>query len=110
MADKLYMVQAGENLKSIATAQLGDESRWQELAHLNSLSLPYFVSPGLLILVPDAGNTALEVITDAIIEGGAPAVPDKGNAALPETDFKLSPAELGFLMGGVALLWWYLSK
>ena len=100
MADKLYMVQAGENLKSIARDQLGAELRWQELAFVNSLSHPYMITPGQLLLLPSV-DSPLEIV----VSGGSKALPDKGNAPTP-AKLKLSPAELALVFGGVALLWW----
>lgn len=105
MANKLYQVQAGDTLRKIALAQLGEEPRWQEIAFINSLSQPYIIYPGQLIMVPALDQPPMEVV---IKEYAKP--PDTDNAAAPEVDFKLSPAELGLLAGGVFLLWWVVSR
>ena len=105
MANKLYMVQTGETLKSIARDQLREEPRWQELAFINSLEKPYFVSPGQLILIPGTGDKPLEIV---IREQGE--TPDKGGAAAPGVDFELSPAELGLLVGGAVFLIWWVNR
>lgn len=104
MANKLYQVQTGETLKSIAKDHLGDEPRWQEIAYINSLTQPYFISPGQLILLPD-DDQPLELVVSAPI-----ATADRNSAVSPEANFKLSPAELGLLVGGVVFLWWILSR
>lgn len=104
MANKLYQVQQGETLKSIAIGRFKDESRWQEIAYINSLSQPYFVTPGQLILLPD-NSQPLEIV---IKEYGD--APDKSSAASPEVDLKLSPAELGLFVGGVVFLWWLMTR
>ena len=100
MTKRLYMVQASETLKSIAGSQLGEESRWQELAYINSLEQPYYVSPGQLILLP-SDDQPLEIVIKKYGQA-----PQESDAALPKVDLQLSPAELGLLAGGVVFLWW----
>lgn len=100
MAKRLYMVQTGETLKSIAVSQLDEEARWQELAYINSLKHPYFITPGQLLLLPD-NDQPLELVVTAPIEKS-----NTGNAVDTAVDFKLSPAELGLLLGGVVFVWW----
>lgn len=94
----------GETLKSIALDQLGDESRWQELAFINSLSQPYFVAPGQLILLP-SGDEPLEIV---IKEYGE--TPVKSSAAVPGANLTLSPAELWLLAGGAAFVLWLVLR
>lgn len=102
MAKELYQVQPGDTLISIARDKLREEPRWQEIAYINSLSQPYIIYPGQLIMLPSLDEPLEFVITAPI------AKPD--DAATPKVDFKLSPAELGLLVGGVALLWWAVTR
>ena len=100
MAKRLYMVQMGETLKSIAISQLAEENRWQELAYINSLKHPYFITPGQLILLPD-NEQPLELVVTAPVKAS-----NADDAVDTAVDFKLSPAELGLLVGGVVFVWW----
>lgn len=102
MAKQLYQVQPGDTLISIAKARLGEEPRWQEIAYINNLSQPYIIYPGQLIMLPSLDEPLEFVITAPI------AQPD--NAATPEVDFKLSPAEFGLLAGGVVLFFWIMMR
>lgn len=96
MAKKLYQVQAGETLKSIARDRLGEESRWAELAYINSLTPPYFVSPGTLLLLPSDGDPLEVVITKG------QEAPERAG---PPTPVLLSPAEWMVFGAGAFLLW-----
>ncbi len=104
MAKQLYQVQSGDTLISIARDKLGEQPRWQEIAYINSLSQPYIIYPGQLIMLPSLDEPLEFVITAPV------AQPDKDNAATPEVDFKLSPAEFGLLAGGVVLFFWMMMR
>jgi uncharacterized repeat protein (TIGR01451 family) len=47
-----YLVRDGDSLSTIATAQLGKERRWVDIAELNGLEPPYTVQPGTRIKLP----------------------------------------------------------
>lgn len=95
MAKRLYQVQGGETLKSIARDRLADESRWAELAYINSLDAPYFVAPGTLLLLPADNGEIVVTVT----KGQEPE-----RASRPAADFLLSPAEWTLLAAGVFFL------
>ncbi len=96
MAKRLYQSKAGESLKSIAATQLGDESRWQELAYINSIEYPYMLKPGQLVLVPENGAPLAVQITEY---GGRERRP------APVSSAALSPANWALLAVGAVLLW-----
>jgi len=97
MAKRLYQLRNGETLKTVAKSQLGDESRWSELAYINSLNHPYFVTPGQLILVPDDTDPLEVVVTTGTT---APT------ATPPAVAFDLSPTQWGLVAAGVVLIAW----
>jgi nucleoid-associated protein YgaU len=47
-----YKVQKGDTLYSIARKELGNASRWKELASLNSLQKPYVIKVGQELKLP----------------------------------------------------------
>ncbi len=49
-----YIVKQGDSLSRIALRELGDESRWKELATLNQLADPDKIYIGQRITLPDA--------------------------------------------------------
>lgn len=51
-----YTVQSGDCLWAIARDQLGDSSRWPEIANLNNLGSPYLIYPGNVLTLPDGGG------------------------------------------------------
>ena len=61
MAKKIYKVASGDTLTKIATSLLGDKERWQEIAYINSLSTPYVIFPGQILLIPD-DDSELEIL------------------------------------------------
>lgn len=97
MAKRLHQVRAGETLKSLALGVLGEEDRWQEIAYINSLSYPYMLKPGELILIPENG-APLEVV---ITKGQPPPV-----SAANEP----SPAEWAALAVGAVLIYMAWSR
>lgn len=54
VADKTYVVQAGDTLTSIARAQLGSTARWKEIQTLNKLTDPNRVVEGMTLKLPPA--------------------------------------------------------
>ena len=51
-AGRTYTVRKGDNLTKIAAAQLGNGSRWRELAQLNALRDPNRIYPGQVLKLP----------------------------------------------------------
>lgn len=47
-----YIVQGGDNLRKIAVEELGDESRWLEIATLNNIKKPYAIIQGQILKLP----------------------------------------------------------
>ena len=43
--DTIYTVKSGESLSSIARDVMGKMERWKEIAFINGLSHPYFITP-----------------------------------------------------------------
>lgn len=55
---RLHHVGPGETIDRIAAAQLGDPTRWRELADANGLDNPFAVPPGATLVVPDVRGVA----------------------------------------------------
>ena len=49
---KTYTVKAGDSLSKIARDELGDMSRWKEIASLNGISSPYTIYPNQKLKLP----------------------------------------------------------
>ena len=79
MAKRLYKVTSGDSLSKIAVNLLGDKERWQEIAYINSLSSPYVIFPGQILLIPD-DSSELEIM---VTKGQAP--PSQGAPQAPGT-------------------------
>lgn len=77
---KIYRVQSGESLSSIARDILGDIDEWPVLAYVNSIQYPYWIKPGQILQLPRTDEVILEVYP-------LPEV-----AAKPTTKFATSPA------------------
>ena len=94
MAKINYTVKAGENLSIIARDQLGDITRWNEIAYINSIPSPYVIKPGQIILLPDDSQ---EMQVTVIKKPGAPG---------PAINAEIPPAMLVILLTlGAAVLW-----
>ena len=105
MGKRLYQVQPGDTLRSIATAQQGDEDRWQEIAYHNSLSHPYFIRPGQILLLAD--DEPLEIV----VTGGKEKQPGtKQRAPAGDGHETLSPANLIVLAGVAVVVWWMATR
>lgn len=91
MAKKLYTVQRGDSLSIIARDQLGDISRWREIAYINSLSAPYVIQPGQLILLPVDDFPLQVTVTEGVPQ------PTNGAAASKTAGFEVTPATLAIL-------------
>ena len=72
MAQKLYTVQAGDYLRKIAIEQLGDQSRWSEIAYINELSHPYIIRTNQILLLPNNDEPLQVVITKGIRDDSQP--------------------------------------
>jgi len=103
MAKRSYTVQAGESLSIIARDELGDISRWPEVAYINSISAPYTIFPGQNILLPVDGDP----LTFAITEYGPPP---NGTVAEKKAAFELTPATLAIGLAIVAVFLFMDSK
>ena len=47
-----YIVRDGDTLVTIAARQLGDFTLWHELARMNDLRDPLYVTPGQILRLP----------------------------------------------------------
>ncbi|MBW3605389.1 MAG: LysM peptidoglycan-binding domain-containing protein [Actinobacteria bacterium] len=50
---RLHHVQPGETIDRIAATQLGDPTRWRELAEANGIDDPLTIPPSAVLIVPD---------------------------------------------------------
>lgn len=48
----MYTVKRGDSLSKIAQEQLGDASRWPEIAQINAISNPDLIHPGQQLRLP----------------------------------------------------------
>ncbi len=96
MAKRNYWVKEGDSLSIIARDELNDLSRWQEIAYINSISAPYTIFPGQLILLPVENGLDIE-----ITEFGEPPAPN-GPAAPPKPAFQIEPTTLAMI--GIAVV------
>lgn len=66
-----YVVQKGDSLRKIALQQLGDESKWRELADLNGIKEPFGVNLGAKIILRKSVSSkpALINISDDAVSG-----------------------------------------
>ncbi len=85
---RFYTVKSGESLTIIARDQLGELSRWRELAYINEIASPYTIYPGQTILLPVDTHPLQVTVTE-----GVPA-PTDGAAATKKAAFELTPATL----------------
>lgn len=102
MAAKLYTVRAGDSLSAIARDQLGDMSRWPEIAYMNSISAPYTIQPGQLLQIPADAGPLVVTVTE-----GVPA-PTNGGGEPKAAAFEFSPATLaivGIIAVAVFFMW-----
>lgn len=72
---KSLVLQQGEDLRAIATRELGDAARWAEIARLNNLRLPFIVRSW----------RPADRLPHTLIWGDPLLVPWPSNAALPPT-------------------------
>lgn len=91
MAKKLYTVQRGDSLSIIARDQLGDMSRWREIAYINSLSAPYVIQPGQALLLPVDDFPLQVTVTEGVPQ------PTDGAAAPKAAAFEVTPTTLAIL-------------
>lgn len=106
MAKKLYQVKGGDTLRNIAQRILGDESRWQELAYINSLSQPYIIKAGQVLMVP-SNDEPIEIL----VEKGQKPVGPPAPARLPgPTAPATDPFMLYAMLAIGAAAWWILSS
>jgi len=61
METKIYQVQSGESLSSIARDVLGDIEQWPTLAYVNSIQHPYWIKPGQILQLPRSDEVILNV-------------------------------------------------
>ncbi len=54
-----YTVQSGDTLSQIARRELGDASRWSEIAKLNDLKPPYSIKVGQRLALPSEGSSSI---------------------------------------------------
>jgi phage baseplate assembly protein W len=98
---KSLTLQQGEDLRAIATRELGDATRWVEIARLNNLRLPFLV----------ASWHPTDRLPHTLIWGDTLLIPWPDNAALPPTlvsthgtDLILSQGHLQTAEGDLALV------
>jgi|GEM_PF-1905606 len=67
---KVHIVSRGETLSKIAAEQLGDASRWREIAELNSISNPSAINVGQELRLPaDAVGASSGATVPQIVDG-----------------------------------------
>lgn len=88
---RLYQAQGGDTLQSLAKTLLGDRSRWQELAYINGLEHPYWLTPGTVLQIPD-DTQPLEIL---VTKGTAP--PPAQPASMPAFGWPAAAAILALL-------------
>lgn len=102
MAKRAYIVQAGDSLSIIARDELGELSRWREIAYINSISAPYTIQPGQVISLPvDTGGLPI-TITDYA------RPPTNGDGEPKQAAFEFSPATIaiaGIIAVAVFFMW-----
>ncbi len=60
----IYIVKKGDTLSAIAKRELGDASRWPELAALNSIPNPDLIYPGQEIKLPGSSGGLVSTVAD----------------------------------------------
>lgn len=88
-----YTVVAGDSLSRIARDQLGDLTRWPEIARLNHLSAPYIIFPNQTLQLPDAA-----------------ALPAPGGVTPQDLGTWLSNPWLWFSLAAAGGVWWWWRK
>ena len=82
MANKTYVVRAGDSLSKIARDVLGDINRWREIALLNAIASPYTIYVGEVLTLPASiTQNETRVFTDGT----------QITATLPAVDPGISP-------------------
>lgn len=98
-----YTVRSGDTLSGIAQSQLGDATRYLELATINGISAPYTIYPGQVLQLP--GTVAAPAATAvATVPATTPASSTAAAGALTATPASSSPA-----ISGLAS-WWSANK
>lgn len=59
-----YIVQPGDSLWRIAHAELGNGSKWQQIAHTNGINSPYHLFAGQELIIRQSSNVGLHVQQD----------------------------------------------
>lgn len=106
-----YSVRDGDTLGRIAAGQLGDGSRWPEIARLNNLRSPYSVRVGQKLALPDSPASAAASDTPRPAGAVSPPVPAPSRAS-PPVAATMQPAAAsdasgygkGFLVASIGLL------
>lgn len=88
-----YVVRAGDTLFGIATRELGEPSRWMEIARANNITPPYPLRLGQTIDLPDTGSVIRN--DSAVREDSSPGVspdsPELINTDIPDTGILFHP-------------------
>lgn len=82
-------LQQGEDLRAIATRELGDATRWVEIARLNDLRLPFLV----------ASWHPADRLPHTLIWGDPILIPWPSNASLPPTIVSTHGRDLALVAG-----------
>ena len=114
-----YIVRDGDTLAKIARQRLGNESRWQEIAQLNGLSMPYKLKTGQKLRLPDGAVASnLKDETEKVAPANAPAKSETGPTAVAVMGIALMiAAGIAHLFGTILFLaaafrqsiWWFLG-
>ena len=102
MAKEIYIVQTNDSLSQIAIDELGDMSRWQEIAYINSIKEPYTIYPGQKLLLPEFGKPLAIEITEYAKDSQA--------APVREASIVFNPATVALIVAGAALLFFLEKK
>ena len=64
-----YTVRSGDSLERIARRELGNASRWRDVAKLNGISDPNLVRVGQVLTLPQAGKAAAKPAAQKVAKG-----------------------------------------
>lgn len=98
MAKRNYIVQTNDSLSIIARDEVGDIARWYEIAYINSITAPYTIFPGQVLLLPDDEPLVFD-ITEYAKNGQA--------APVQKASIVFNPATVALIVAGAALIYFW---
>lgn len=88
---RVLTLQQGEDLRAIATRELGSATRWVEIARLNNLRLPFIVP----------SYRPVDRLPHTLIWGDRLLIPWPANAALPPTAISTHGLDIALAQGQI---------